>query len=108
VLATGLLYQDPVPSFLPSPVSSPKTFTQGEQLVSQANSSKRLPRKLVWIDEIRYRGFGCSECAWVFRPSGSPTGNSFDEMMTNFELQRDKEFSSHVCADHPRSTSTKG
>ncbi len=44
---------------------------------------------------------GCSECAWVFNPSGPPTGNSFDEMMRNFELQRDREFSSHVCADHP-------
>jgi hypothetical protein len=23
-------------------------------------------------------------------------------MMRNFELQRDKEFASHVCADHPK------
>jgi hypothetical protein len=23
-------------------------------------------------------------------------------MMRNFESQRDKEFASHVCADHPR------
>jgi hypothetical protein len=28
------------------------------------------------------------------------TGASFDEMMRNFELQRDKEFASHICADH--------
>jgi hypothetical protein len=27
---------------------------------------------------------------------------SFDEMMRNFELQRDKEFALHVCGDHPR------
>ena len=50
---------------------------------------------------IGFRGYGCSACAWVFKPSGAPTGNSFDEMMRNFELQRDKEFTSHVCADHP-------
>ena len=48
-------------------------------------------RKLIWIEQQRFRGFGCSECAWVFNPSSAP----------NFELQRDKEFTLHVCADHP-------
>jgi hypothetical protein len=55
-------------------------------------------RKLVWIDQPHFRGFGCSACAWVFSPSGAPAGNSFDEMMTKFESQRDREFASHVCA----------
>src|ERR1017187_6583780 len=50
-----------------------------------------MSRKLVWIEQRRFRGFGCSECAWVFNPSSAP----------NFELQRDKEFTLHVCADHP-------
>ena len=50
-----------------------------------------MSRKLVWIEQQRFRGFGCSECAWVFNPSSAP----------NFELQRDKEFALHVCADHP-------
>gem|GEM_PF-882729 len=50
-----------------------------------------MSRKLVWIEQQRFRGFGCSECAWVFNPSSAP----------NFELQRDKEFTLHVCADHP-------
>jgi hypothetical protein len=36
-------------------------------------------RKLVWIEQQRFRGFGCSECAWVFNPSSAP----------NSELQRD-------------------
>jgi hypothetical protein len=75
--------------------------------VSKIDATKRMPRKLVWIEEKRFRGFGCSECAWVFNASGSPTGNSFDEMMRNFELQRDTEFSSHVCADHPRNISAE-
>jgi hypothetical protein len=57
-------------------------------------------RKLVWIELNRFRGFGCSECGWRFKPSGAPEGKSFDEMMRNFELQRDKEFKSHVCAGH--------
>jgi hypothetical protein len=61
-----------------------------------------MPRKLVWVEEGRFHGFACSECCWRFEPSAAPTGKSFDEMMKNFELQRDKEFTSHVCADHPK------
>jgi hypothetical protein len=64
-------------------------------------------RKLVWIEQSRFRGFGCSECGWRFQASETPTGNSFNEMMRNFELQRDKEFALHVCADHPRAENTK-
>jgi hypothetical protein len=64
-------------------------------------------RKLVWIEQQRFRGFGCSECGWRFTSAGPPSGTTFDEMMRNFELQRDKEFALHVCADHPRAKSTK-
>jgi hypothetical protein len=63
-------------------------------------------REVVWIEQPRFRGFGCSECGWRFRPSGAPTGASFDEMMRNFELRRNQEFASHVCADHPRAKNT--
>ena len=66
-----------------------------------------MSRKLVWIEQPRFRGFGCSDCAWVFNASGEPAGKSFDEMMRNFELQRDREFTLHVCADHPRAKSTR-
>jgi len=66
-----------------------------------------MSRKLIWIDQQRFRGFGCSDCAWVFKASGAPAGTSFDEMMQNYELQRDKEFTSHVCADHPGAKSTR-
>jgi hypothetical protein len=76
--------------------------------MAQAGAKRRMARKLVWIDETRFRGFGCSECAWVFNPSGMPTGSSFDEMMRSFEVRRDREFSSHVCGDHPRNTSANG
>jgi hypothetical protein len=61
-----------------------------------------MSRKLVWIEEQRFQGFGCSECNWRFKSSGAPIGRSFDEMLRNFELRRDKEFTSHVCADHPK------
>lgn len=75
--------------------------------MSLTDAKRPMPRRLVWIDERRLRGFGCSACGWVFEPSDSPTGNSFNEVMLNLELQRDREFSSHVCAGHPRKTSAK-
>jgi hypothetical protein len=59
-------------------------------------------RKLIWIDQERFRGFGCSECDWRFKPSRVPVGKSLDEMMRNFELLRDREFTSHVCAHHSK------
>jgi len=62
-----------------------------------------MSRQLVWIDQQRFRGFGCSECGWRFKSSGRPVGTSFDEMMRIFEMQRDKEFTSHVCAGHSKS-----
>jgi hypothetical protein len=61
-----------------------------------------MSRKLVWIEQQRFRGWGCSECAWVFNHSGALTGKSLDEAKRNFELQRDKECTFHVCADHPK------
>jgi len=60
-----------------------------------------MSRQLVWIEQKSFRGYGCSQCDWRFKPSGSPMGASLDEMMRNFELQRDKEFVAHVCADSP-------
>jgi hypothetical protein len=61
-----------------------------------------MSRKLVWIEKQSFRGWGCSECAWVFTPYDAPTGKTLDEMMRNFELQRDKAFTFHVCADHSK------
>jgi hypothetical protein len=65
-------------------------------------------RKLIWIEEPRFQGYGCSECAWAFKPSGSPSGDSLDEMKEIYERQCDKEFSIHVCAEHPRGKRAKG
>jgi hypothetical protein len=59
-------------------------------------------RKLLWVERQNFQGWGCTECAWVFNPSGPPAGNSLDEMKQNYEQRRNKEFASHVCAQHPR------
>jgi hypothetical protein len=58
-------------------------------------------RKIIWIKSAKSELWSCSRCAWAFKPSGPPHGNSLDEMMQNFERQRDQQFASHVCAEHP-------
>jgi len=63
-----------------------------------------MPRKLVWTEKQNFQGFGCSECNWVFKPSGAPLHESLDEMKQKYEDQRDKEFAAHVCAKHSRAT----
>jgi hypothetical protein len=63
-----------------------------------------MSRKLVWIENQNFQGFGCSECSWVFKPSGAYVGGSLDEMKQKYEAQRDKEFAAHVCAKHTRAT----
>ena len=63
-----------------------------------------MPRKLVWIENATFEGFGCSECTWVFKPSSAIVKESLDEMKQEYEAQRDKEFAVHVCAEHLAST----
>jgi hypothetical protein len=59
-------------------------------------------RQMIWIKIARMETWACSECAWVFNPSGPPRGSSLEEMKQNYERQRDMEFASHVCAKHPK------
>ena len=61
-------------------------------------------RKLVWAERENYQGWVCSECTWEFNPLGPVVGQSFEEMKNRYEKQRDAEFRSHVCAEHPRAT----
>ena len=62
-------------------------------------------RKVVWVEGQSVKGWGCSECAWVFHPSGPPTGESLDEMKRNFQTRCDQEFTLHVCTAHRRAKS---
>jgi hypothetical protein len=52
-------------------------------------------RTMIWIEGSHFQGTGCSECAWVFRPSGPPVGDSLSEMMEMYKRWRDKEFVDH-------------
>jgi hypothetical protein len=54
-------------------------------------------RKLAWIRKQNVEGWGCSECAWVFQPTGPPIGKSLSEMKQNFRIQLSQEFASHLC-----------
>jgi hypothetical protein len=65
-------------------------------------------RKLVEIQEKHYWGWGCSECAWLFRPLGPLVGQSIDDMKVHYEQLRDKAFASHVCAQHPKAPKNPG
>jgi len=65
-------------------------------------------RKLVRRELQGVSVWGCSECAWVFKPLGSPVGRTIEEMIQNYERQRDRDFAAHVCAEHPRGKKTKG
>jgi hypothetical protein len=68
-------------------------FPQGEESPS---------RKLVRIEGQNFRGWGCSECAWVFRPSDPSIVKSLDEMIRTFQMQLSQEFESHDCPEYPR------
>ncbi len=57
---------------------------------------------MIWVKSAHSELWSCSRSAWSFKPGGPPHGTTLDEMMQNFERQRDKEFVSHVCAEHPR------
>jgi hypothetical protein len=61
-----------------------------------------MSRDLIWIERERFVGWGCSACAWVFNSSGELLSKSYEELMLNFESQRDQAFRLHVCADHPK------
>ena len=79
-------------------------FVPKQQAGTRWSAGTEVPimRKLIWIEQPGFGGFGCSECRWRFELLTAPAGTSFEEMKQNFGLERDKEFTSHVCADYPR------
>jgi hypothetical protein len=56
-----------------------------------------MSRKLVRFASEGYLRFGCSDCNWVFNPSGAAVGETIDEMKRKYLAERDKEFAGHVC-----------
>jgi hypothetical protein len=66
-----------------------------------------MPRRLEWIKSQTFQGFGCSECAWKFNPTGPLAGDSIAEMKRKYEAERDKEFAAHVCQKYPSAKGPK-
>jgi len=62
---------------------------------------------LIWIEELRFQGWGCSECAWVLNALGPQGGTLLEEMGESYQRLRDKEFAAHVCVEHPGAKLTK-
>ena len=95
--------------------TNPRQYGWQEQLMAVTATISHLARHpsvatlrtLIWIEELRFQGWGCSECAWVFRAQGPPDGSSIEEMGGDYERLRDKEFAAHACVEHPRAKLTK-
>jgi hypothetical protein len=66
-----------------------------------------MARKLVWIERHNFQGFGCSQCTWMFKPTGALVGESLDKMKNDFEAQLEREFCAHVCIEQLKSTELK-
>src|SRR5260221_682338 len=45
-----------------------------------------MPRRLVWIENQNFQGFGCSECNWLFRPITALLHESLDQMKEKFAI----------------------
>jgi hypothetical protein len=77
----------------------PLSAREGSMLhEGQGNSS----RQLIRVEGRSARGWGCSECAWLFSPLGPSVGRSLDEMKRNYQRQLSDEFATHACAAHLR------
>ena len=57
-------------------------------------------RTMIWLETQVLMGWGCSECAWTFNPSGELKGESLDAVIRDFISQRDKEFRAYACDFH--------
>jgi hypothetical protein len=79
------------------------TIERNPTMAGQCSAmAARVSRQMVWTKTPQMEAWTCFACSWAFQPFGPPRGNSMQEMMTNYELQRDKEYASHVCTDSPK------
>jgi hypothetical protein len=110
VIKKVVAWAEPCTAFVvevPLRTDAAPSFKETESRQIAKCTKEFMRRELVWIKEKRFLGWGCSECAWVFNPSGAPTGQSLDEMKQNYEQRRDRDFATHVCAEHARASGTK-
>jgi hypothetical protein len=95
--------------------TNPSQYGWQEQLMAVTATISHLARHpsvatlrtLIWIEELHFQGWGCSECAWVLNALGPEGGTLLEEMGENYQRLRDKEFAAHVCVEHPGAKLTK-
>jgi hypothetical protein len=82
------------------------TERNSQQIGQRAAIEALVSRQMVWTKTPQMEAWTCFACAWAFIPFGPPRGNSLEEMMSNYERQRDKEYASHVCNECPKLQNT--
>jgi len=83
--------------------SSRANYRSNYRAKSRAAST---PRTLTWIREPHLHAPACSQCAWLFHPSGPPTGSSLEQMKENYMRSCNEEFAAHICARYPKAPNT--
>jgi hypothetical protein len=57
-----------------------------------------MPRKLTWNEGFGLAGWGYADSAWLVQAPSAPAGKSSEETLRMIdELQKNREFASHVC-----------
>jgi hypothetical protein len=57
-------------------------------------------RELVWVEGQDIGGWGCSACAWMFKPSVGAVGASVRELIDDAQRQLEEEFLAHECTNY--------
>lgn len=63
-----------------------------------------MPRELIWIEDLSR--WGCSCCAWVFKPRRPLGEAAIEKMKHKFEIEWDREFILHRCSEYPKRNSS--
>jgi hypothetical protein len=79
-----------------------ETIVEEAKLCMLHKDQGRSSRQLTWVEGRTFWGWGCSECDWIFNPSGVPAGKSLDEMIRNSHARISGEFADHACSEHSR------
>ncbi|MEO6119733.1 MAG: hypothetical protein ABIP12_03510 [Terriglobales bacterium] len=64
-------------------------------------------RKLKLVERPDFVGWGCSNCAWVFRIPATLKSESLDDLIRETEAIRDNAFAAHACSSHQQRSSAK-
>lgn len=64
-------------------------------------------RKLKLVERPDFVGWGCSNCAWVFRIPEKHKSASLGDLIRETEAIRDNAFEAHACSSHQERKTAK-